>query len=50
MGDVPETEAEHAKHTHIHSQAPVRCKMWSGPEQDGDVREGWSVQRATRST
>ena len=37
-------------HTHIHSQAPVRCNMWSGHEQDGDVRQGWSVQRTTRST
>ena len=37
VGGVPEAESGHAKHARIHSEAPVRCKMWS------DVREGWSL-------
>ena len=47
---TPEAKAEHAKHDHILFQDLVRCKTWSGPEQDSDVHEDWSVQQTTRST
>ena len=45
-GGAPEAEGEHEKHARIHAQALSQ----SGPEQDNDVRGGWSVQQTTRST
>ena len=45
----PEAKAGQEKHARIHTQALVRCKMWSGPEHDSAVH-GESVHQTTRST